>query len=39
MSKFRSYINRQASRRPIDLLQDFVVIGGFFACVYFGFFQ
>jgi len=39
MSKFGNYIKRQASRRPVDLAYDFFVVGGFFACVYFGFFH
>ena len=39
MSKFGNYIKRQASRRTVDLAYDFFVVGGFFACVYFGFFQ
>ena len=39
MSKFTNYIKRQASRRPVDLAHDIVVVGGFMACVYFGFIQ
>lgn len=37
MSKFKKYINRQASRSPMDLTFDFLVVGGLFACLYFGF--
>ena len=39
MSKFTNYIKSQASRRPVDLAYDFIVVGGFMACVYFGFIQ
>ena len=39
MSKFTNYITRQAQRPVLDHTHDFVVVGGFFACVYFGFIQ
>jgi hypothetical protein len=39
MSKFTNYITRQAQRPLLDLTHDFVVVGGFFVCVYFGFIQ
>jgi len=37
MNSIKNYFVNQAQRRPADLAFDFVVIGGFFACVYFGF--
>ena len=39
MNKFKEYIKRQASRSPMDLAFDFLVVGGLFTCVYLGFFQ
>ena len=39
MKKFTNYITRQAQRPLIDLTHDFIVVGGFFLCVYFGFIQ
>jgi len=37
MNSFKNYIVRQKNRRAVDLAYDFFVVGGFFACVYFGF--
>ena len=37
MNKFKKYISRQASRSPMDLTFDLLVVGGFFTCLYFGF--
>ena len=37
MNSIKNYFIRQANRRAVDLAYDFLVVGGFVACVYFGF--
>ena len=37
MNSIKKYFIRQASRRPIDLTSDFLMVGLFFTCFYFGF--
>lgn len=39
MSRFKNYIVKQSRRPARDLAYDFFVVGGFFACLYFGFIQ
>ena len=39
MNSVKNYFIRQANRRPVNLAHDFLVVGGFLACVYFGFIQ
>ena len=36
MSKFKTYLTRQANRPGMDLAADFIIIGGLFVCIYFG---
>ena len=36
MNKIKAYFARQANRPNMDLATDFVIIGGLFVCVYFG---
>ena len=37
MNRIKNYFARQANRPARDLAFDFVVVGSFVACVYFGF--
>ncbi len=39
MNRIKNYFVKQAQRRPVDLAHDFLVVGGFMACIYFGFIQ
>ncbi len=36
MNKIKAYFYRQASRPGMDLASDFFIVGGLFACIYFG---
>tara|TARA_B100000927_G_C16424182_1_gene452707 strand:- start:200 stop:319 length:120 start_codon:yes stop_codon:yes gene_type:complete len=36
MNKIKGYFIRQATRPGFDLAADFVIIGGLFTCIYFG---
>ena len=39
MNRIKNYFIRQANRPAQGLLFDFVLVGGFFTCVYIGFIQ
>ena len=39
MNSIKAYFIRQASRPGIDITADFVIIGGLFTCIYFGWFH
>ena len=36
MNKIKTYFRKQASRPVLDLVNDFVVVGGMVTCVFFG---
>lgn len=39
MNRIKNYFIRQSERDLRDLIFDFIVVGGFFTCVYIGFIQ
>ena len=39
IESIKMYFVKQANRRASHLVYDFVVVGGFFACVYYGFIE